>query len=71
MEPSSAYPFESPQVDQTEETRRFVWRVAALDEKNRRPVGSVLTGRMVWERRQAPDRYSPARCRVSLSSPSS
>ena len=32
MEPysSSSYPFESPQVDQAEQTRRFVWRVAAL-----------------------------------------
>jgi len=30
MEPSSAYPFESPQVDQAEQTRRFAWRVAAL-----------------------------------------
>ena len=30
MEPTSSYPFESPQVDQAEQTRRFVWRVAAL-----------------------------------------
>lgn len=30
MEPSSAYPFESTQGEQAEQTRRFVWRVAAL-----------------------------------------
>ena len=30
MEPTSSYPFDSPQIEQAEQTRRFVWRVAAL-----------------------------------------
>ncbi len=30
MEPTSSYPFESSQIDQTAQTQRFVWRIAAL-----------------------------------------